>query len=391
MDAPTTGIDELDSALGGLFWGDNVVWEVDDATALAPYYTAASDSADAYDYAAYVALGERHAIRRRFPRLDVIDAGPGGPFDRPGALLSELRRRCVRGRRNLVLFDPLDVAGVRWGRDIATRFFTRACPALLEIGAIAYWHLDTSTLSREARQTIRGVTQCVVDLSGGHLRIVKAEGRPSGIEGSVYRRRVESGRPALTLSPSAARLGRALLAIRHTRGLSQRDLGLMAGVSASAISQAERGLRGLSLETVLELAGALGLSLDEFLRGEIPPGYRLARVSDLNASTKGQPLPLLDDPRLGLRVQLLRIRLGESVELGLAHDGLELVAVAEGLVQVDLATGQPTLRQGEALLAEGDRVLGCRNVSDREALVFWVLRDEAARPGSAWPPVNARG
>jgi transcriptional regulator with XRE-family HTH domain len=380
MDAATTGIDQLDSALGGLFWGDNVVWEVDHATALAPFYSAVADSTDAYDYAAYVALGRDHgAIRRRFPRLEIIDAGPGAPLDRPGALLSELRRRCVPGRRSLVLFDPLEAAGSRWGRAIATRFFTRACPALLEVGAIAYWHLPTSTLSREARQTIRGVTQCVVDLSDGHLRIVKAEGRPSGIEGSVYRCHVENGRPVLMLSPSAARLGRALLAVRRTRGLTQRDVGRLAGVSASAISQAERGSRGLSLETVLELTGALGLSFDEFLRGEIPPGYRLARISDLNASTEGQPLPLLDDPRLGMRVQLLRLRAGETVELGLAHDGLELVAVAMGLVQVDLATGQPTLRQGEALLAERDRVLCCRNVSDREALVFHVLRDDAAR------------
>jgi transcriptional regulator with XRE-family HTH domain len=379
MDAPTTGIDELDSALGGLFWGDNVVWEVDDAAALEPFYTAVADSTDCYDDAFYVAFDHHDLeVRRRYPRLEVIDAGPGTPLDRPGALLSELRQRCVRGRRTLVLFDPLEVAGSHWGREIATRFFTHACPALLEIGTIAYWSLHTAAVSRDARHTIKGVTQCVLDLSDGHLRIAKAEGRPPGIEGTVYRRRVDRGRPALTLAPSAARLGRALLAIRRTRGLSQRDLGRLAGVSASAISQAERGLRGFSLETVLALSDALGLSLDEFLRGEIPPGYRLARISDLNASTEGQPLPLLADPRAGLRVHLLHLRAGQSAELGFVHDGLELVAVAAGLVQVDLATGQPTLRQGEALLAENDRVLCCRNVSDREALVFWVLRDETA-------------
>jgi transcriptional regulator with XRE-family HTH domain len=278
-----------------------------------------------------------------------------------------------------VLFDPLEVAGSRWGPAIATRFFSQACPTLLEIGAIAYWSLHTAAVSRDARQTIKGVTQCVLDLSDGHLRVSKAEGRPSGIEGSVYRCRVEDGRPVLTLAPSAARLGHALLAIRRVRGLSQRDLGQLAGVSASAISQAERGLRGLSLETILELTGALGMSLDEFLRGEVPPGYRLARISELDATAAGQPLPLLDDAGLGLRAYLLHLGPGESAVLDPAHDGLELVAVAAGLVQVELATGRPALRQGEALLAEDDSVLGCRNVSDREALVFWVLRDETGR------------
>jgi transcriptional regulator with XRE-family HTH domain len=377
MDAPTSGIDELDSALGGLFWGDNVVWEVDDPSTLAPFYAAAAGSTDRYDYAVFVAFGrDLLAVRRRFPAFEVIDAGPGTPLDRPGALLSELRRVCVRRRRNLVLFDPLEVAGSRWGHEIATRFFTRACPALLEIGAIAYWNVRTATISHEARQTIKGVTQCVIDLFDGHLRIVKAEGRPSGIEGSMYRCRIERGRPVLTLSPSAARLGRALVAIRRARGLSQRDLGRLGGVSASAISQAERGVRGLSLETVLELTRALGLSLDELLRGEVRPGYRVARISDLHAGVAGQPLPLLDLPSLGLRSYLLRLRPAETVDLGSAHEGLEVVAVAAGLVQVDLASGQPTLRQGEALLAEDDSVLAFRNVSDREALVFWVQRDE---------------
>jgi hypothetical protein len=93
----------------------------------------------------------------------------------------------------------------------------------------------------------------------------------------------------------------------------------------------------------------------------------------------GQPLPLLDLPRLGLRSYLLRLRPAETVELGSAHEGLEVVAVAAGLVQVDLASGQPTLRQGEALMAEDDSVLAFRNVSDREALVFWVQHDEPVR------------
>ena len=54
--------------------------------------------------------------------------------------------------------------------------------------------------------------------------------------------------------------------------------------------------------------------------------------------------------------------------------------MASGLVQVQLTGGQPVLRGGEALLAESSRIEGWRNLSDREALVFWILRDDAARP-----------
>jgi quercetin dioxygenase-like cupin family protein len=57
------------------------------------------------------------------------------------------------------------------------------------------------------------------------------------------------------------------------------------------------------------------------------------------------------------------------------HKGVEVVTVASGLVQVQLTTGQPVLRNGEALIAESSRVEGWRNLADRPALVFWILRD----------------
>jgi hypothetical protein len=51
--------------------------------------------------------------------------------------------------------------------------------------------------------------------------------------------------------------------------------------------------------------------------------------------------------------------------------------VADGLVQVILPTGRPVLRQGEALLVEHSGVSGWRNVGENDALIFWILRDEA--------------
>jgi hypothetical protein len=59
------------------------------------------------------------------------------------------------------------------------------------------------------------------------------------------------------------------------------------------------------------------------------------------------------------------------------HKGVELVAIGLGLVQVGLATGTPVLRTGEALIADRSGVLSWRNLTDREALVFWVLHDES--------------
>lgn len=366
---PSTGIPDLDRALDGLYWGDNVVWHAEPADA-EPFYAAMASMAAEYDHAAHVALGAP-----RYPGLAVIDAGLDGPLDKPGPLLTAIRRSCRPDRRNLLLFDPLDVMSERWGPDVARRFFVRCCPMLLEVGAIAYWSLRGGERLEPVRRAVEDVTQCVIVVREGRLRVAKAEGRPVGVQGRVYRCRQGADGPRLEEAPAAARLGTALRAVRLQRGLSQGDMARMAGVSASAISQAERGQRGLSLETLLELTAGLGITVDELLRGEVAPGYRLGRRDDPAAQPTGAPVPLLDDPEAGLRAYLVRLAPGASAAPQVPHKGVELVAVVAGLVQVLTTAGRPVLRQGEALLADRSGIAGWRNIAQRPAALFWIIRD----------------
>ncbi|MGH3766691.1 MAG: cupin domain-containing protein [Pseudonocardiaceae bacterium] len=57
------------------------------------------------------------------------------------------------------------------------------------------------------------------------------------------------------------------------------------------------------------------------------------------------------------------------------HKGTELVAVANGLVQVVLANGRLVLRRGEVLLIDATTLEGWRNLGPSEATLFWILRD----------------
>jgi transcriptional regulator with XRE-family HTH domain len=377
----TTGVEALDRALNGLYWGDNVVFDAELAVDVVPFYVAVAARADQYEGAAFVTLErDPEELARAFPGFQVIDARADAPLAQPAALLDAVARHCVGSPRQLILFDSLEAMSSRWGRETAGRFFARCCPLLLGLGAIAYWSLTAARHTPALRRKIEGITQCVIDVGDGRLRIAKAEGRPPGVEGSVFRYAVESGMPVLEAAPAAARLGAALRGLRVSRHLSQADVARLAGVSPSAISQAERGRRGLSLETLLDLAGKLSISLDELLRGEVAPGYRLARRDDPRLAESDRPAPLLDDPRTGLRAYLVRLSPGGSAEPGFSHKGVELVTVAAGLVQVLLASGSPVLRQGEALIADKSGVSGWRNLGDREALVFWILQDDASAP-----------
>ena len=373
----TTGLPELDRALGGLYWGDNVVWEAEDENVVEPFYRAVAEHAGEFDSAAYVTLtSEPKAVRATYPLLEVIDARPGSELAEPRPLLEAIRDRCLGPRRHLLLLDSLEAMSALWGGEVAGRFFTRGCPLLLGLGAIAHWSLTPARHSPTLRREIDGITQCVLVLGEGRLRIAKAEGRPPGVVGSVFRYQIENGLPQLAAAPAAARLGTALRALRGQRRMSQSELARIAGVSASAISQAERGQRGLSLETLLELTTRLNMTLDELLRGEVAPGYRLARRDDPRQGAEDRPVPLLDDPRAGLRAYVVRLGPGGSASPAFTHKGVELVAVAQGLVQVVSPTGSPVLRQGETLIAEQSGITEWRNLTDREAILFWILRDE---------------
>jgi transcriptional regulator with XRE-family HTH domain len=60
-------------------------------------------------------------------------------------------------------------------------------------------------------------------------------------------------------------LGRRLRLLRHTRELSQEELGEAARVSRSFVSLIEHGSHGVDVVRLLRLAAALGVSLPELV------------------------------------------------------------------------------------------------------------------------------
>jgi DNA-binding XRE family transcriptional regulator/quercetin dioxygenase-like cupin family protein len=166
-----------------------------------------------------------------------------------------------------------------------------------------------------------------------------------------------------------------LRSLRQRRHLSQTDLARLAGVSPSAISHAERGQSGLSLDTLLDLSARLNITLDELMCGDTVRGYQLARRHDPRERTGSSLLPLLDEVGVGLRVFLARLPPGASGQPDERHKGVEAVTVAHGLVQIELGERRAALRAGEALVAEASSITGWRNVGESEAMMFWILRD----------------
>ena len=333
----STGVADLDRALHGLYWGDNVVFQPDRTETAMPFYAAIAALTAPYDQAAYVSLSlPPEIVERDYPSLSLIDARPGTPLAEAGALLNAIRRRCKPQSRTLLLFDPLDDMAARWGADMARRFFTRCCPLLLEVGAIAYWSLSQGERFEALRRDVEDVTQCVLVLRDGRLRIAKAEGRPVGVQGSVYHYRLADGQPELTQAPAAARLGGGAAGRAHA-----------APAEPGPARPARRGLGERHLAGRARPARALARDAahahrePEHHRRRAAARPRLARLPARPPRRPGgdahrHPVPLLDDPEAGLRAYLVRLAPGATATPNVAHKGSELVAVIAGLVQVQL-------------------------------------------------------
>ncbi len=372
-----TGVAELDRALDGLYWGDNVVWVWEGSEPHQElFYDAIAERRDDFGVAGYVVASSDPAeITARWPWLEILDARADTPTASPRQLLEAVHQFCSRAPRPLLLFDSLAPLADRWGMRIASGFFGHCCPMLLDLGAIAYWSVPGASSYRAMHREIEQVTQCIIVVGDGRLRISKAEGRPPGAQGQMFRYSVKDGGLQLQPTQAAARVGAALRAYRLRRDLSQSDLARLAGVSPSAISQVERGERGLSLETLMALSARLNVTLDELLGGEVTPDYRIGRRHGLGNAPAGSILPLLDDAEAGLRAYLVSLPRSATVEAPFTHKGAELVGVVSGLVQVLLSSGRPVLRRGETLLASRRGIDGWRNMGEGDAQCLWVLRD----------------
>jgi XRE family transcriptional regulator, regulator of sulfur utilization len=69
------------------------------------------------------------------------------------------------------------------------------------------------------------------------------------------------------------RLGRAVKAVRISRGLTQEQVSAASGLHPTYISDIERGARNPSWEAITRLADGIGVSVEEIARSyETEPG-----------------------------------------------------------------------------------------------------------------------
>lgn len=373
----TTGVPALDELLEGVRVGDNLVMLADEDVPLRLIGGRFAEAAAGTSPLVVVALDERTPIpgngalvldRREH------DAGVGELV----RALADADAQVGEGASFLV--DSLTVAQERWGSDGALELFLGTCPRLYRRGSVAMWLVEAEHHDGAFTERLRDITQVVLALrrDGERLEaeVLSAAGRPPTVIGRRLGLREEESQlvAAGELSSGRDRLGEVVRSQRTTRGMTQAELARRIGISPSALSQVERGVRGLSAERLIRIWEVLGVPFGP--QDTLQRGYRVARrsghrVVELARGATGREL--LDDPSVG-RCWEVTVEPGASGRQPLfTGKGAEVLLVLRGVLDVQVGAHRETLQEGDSLVAGDVAVEGWSSPERVGAEVIWSV------------------
>jgi len=413
MARPSTGLRPLDDLVGGLRFGDNVVWETGEDTSVDPFVSAfvrASGKASGLAYVSFHVspvgvldrlreewdperfllvdcftdgLGRSEETFRRFYRsrrareVRIERIGNPADPDETQAALAAIEQKLGPGTR--YVFDSLTGMQELWGPEAALSLFLRSCPRLYDLGTVAYWLLERNAHGSSFLSRLAHVTQVVLDVrateEGQAVKVLKAEGRPPEVLGRQAGLAFEGGRlRVLRESPGTReRTGEVLRAHRIARGFSQAEFARRIGISPSALSQAERGRAGLSGETLTRAWEALGLPFGPDLPPEASP-YRVARRGSRRRFPVAPGLAGEEVAGSGTSIYLLTFAPGaHGRRPPFATKRHEVAVVLAGLLEIRVGGAKETLHAGDALVLSAEPIAAWANPGPEETKVLWTI------------------
>lgn len=171
-------------------------------------------------------------------------------------------------------------------------------------------------------------------------------------------------------------LGKNLRSLRKAEELTLAQLGEKVGLSASYLSQVERGVTMPSLSRLTDIAEALGVEVRRFFEdGVAPPRVVRARQGKKLKGKAGIDVELLSADSFGMSFQSYCIvcRPGARREYSLAGPGEECGFVLQGDLTVMVGEETFVLTAGDSIHYHRHQPHSWRNDGDRECVVLWTV------------------
>jgi transcriptional regulator with XRE-family HTH domain len=178
--------------------------------------------------------------------------------------------------------------------------------------------------------------------------------------------------------PDKLELGERIKRFRLGRNLTLKEVELKAKVSATHISEIERGMTSPTVGALTKIAKALGTKPAYFLQTDDTPAVSVVRASNrrvLKDIAWGARLNRLCVGVRGSEMTVLEVELdpgqNEKVE-PIIHHGEEFVYVLKGVVEVYIGLDRQLLKEGDSLHFRLNEPYTIRNIGDGSARLLWA-------------------
>lgn len=421
-----SGVRRLDSLLGGLFIGDNVVWH-DDAGSLAWIFCTSFMRASQAENKPiiYVSFDRspRNVLEKlgsiaQYPALTVLDCftwGKGAGSDVFLRFYYEARPewpcRIVRvdePRQMNQVMDTLygihgsltgdvrfvfeSITGMQelWGgEDQILQFYTHSCPRLYELNTIAYWIMEKNAHSSRLKAQINQIAQVAIDLSikrgTTSLSVLKAETRSLD---NLHKPFIYWTKDQTVTFEDEERasgpmeLGVRLKEIRSKRGLSQTELARLVGVTPSTISQVESSLIYPSLPALLKMAEVLSIDVSSLFHTRshrkkrvVFPSSESSEVRLTGLHSEGITAKGLTPLDLETKAESVLIEIAPETKVPshfFVHKGEEMGYLLEGSLQVTIEGTLYELHEGDVIYLTLDIPTQWHNPGAAVARLLWT-------------------
>jgi len=180
--------------------------------------------------------------------------------------------------------------------------------------------------------------------------------------------------------PTKAELGQRLRIARFERNLTLKEVAKRCGMSATHISEVERGKTSPTIGALQRIAGALGENPSYFVQDDDLPKIQVTRASErvkfYATDENGRPITteVLSRGIPGGFVQVLRHTMptGESLKIP-SMVGEVVTYCLSGMVRQTAEDQAHVLREGDTVQLRLDKGLTVENIGDDESAVIAVL------------------
>lgn len=171
------------------------------------------------------------------------------------------------------------------------------------------------------------------------------------------------------------KIGERIRNLRQSSNLTQEELAERANLTKGFISQVERDLTSISLDSLIQILDALDENISDFFR-EASQEKIVFREGDRVAieKEKVEKFELLVPGSTNRRLEpvLLTLKKGQATPKEKPHEGEEFGLVLRGRVNLRFGRESLKLKKGECFYLSAEKEHWLHNTGSKEAVILWI-------------------